>query len=220
VRELADIIRISSREKVIRISLATLRNLLNRKGNEDHSFNEDMIGCGLPKIVEGLLGSKSWKDKDIEDDLKAVNNTLRQAIEVLSSFEVYQSEVMSASLSWSPVHSELFWRENINKFEHKNFFLIGKLIQLLNESKDDVGLEVAAYDLGEFARFYPDGKRIIEQFGGKSKLMALLNHDNPNVKKQALLCVQKLMVQNWEFLSKGGGSKGPAAKKTGEKSKS
>jgi V-type H+-transporting ATPase subunit H len=216
VREIAAIIRVSSREKVIRICFSTLRNLLNKKGSDEHTFNDDMIGCGLQKTVEGLL-SKSWKDKDIEDDLKAVNNTLRQAIEVLSSFEVYQNEVMSGSLQWTPVHTELFWRENINKFEHKNFFLIRQILQILDESKDETAAEVAAYDLGEFARFYPDGKRVIEQMGGKSKLMALMNHDSPAVKKQALLAVQKLMVQNWEFLSKGQGKE--KSSKKGDKAK-
>jgi len=214
IKEFSAIIRISSREKVIRICFATLRNLLNKKGSEEHTFNEDMIGCSLHKTVEGLL-TKSWKDKDIEDDLKAVNNTLRQAIDVLSSFEVYQSEVMSGSLQWTPVHTELFWRENINKFEQKNFMLIKQVLQILDESKDVTAAEVAAYDLGEFARFYPDGKRIIEQMGGKSKLMGLLNHDSPNVKKQALLAVQKLMVQNWEFLSKGQAKAGGGSKKGG-----
>lgn len=32
--------------------------------------------------------------------------------------------------------------------------------------------------------------------------MQLLGHDDPNVRYEALLCVQKLMVQNWEYLGK------------------
>jgi len=206
VRELVTIIKISSREKVIRVCFSALRNLLNKKGSDDHSFNEDMIGCGLHKLLEGLL-TKNWKDKDIDDDVKVVNSTLKKAIEDLSSFEVYQTEVMSGSLSWTPVHTELFWRENINKFEHKNFAIIRHLVQLLEETKDEVTLEVCAYDIGEFARFNPDGKRILESMGAKTKLMGLMSHDNPNVKKQALLAVQKLLVQNWEFLSKSASKK-------------
>jgi len=32
--------------------------------------------------------------------------------------------------------------------------------------------------------------------------MQLLTHEDPNVRYEALLCVQKLMVQNWEYLGK------------------
>jgi len=121
---------------------------------------------------------------------------------------------MSGNLTWTPVHTEVFWRENINKFDQKGFALIKQLVLVLDDSKDEMALEVACYDLGEFARFHPDGKRIIEGWKGKGKLMALLNHQNPGVRKQALLCVQKMMVQNWQFLEKGGqGAKGGAGAK-------
>lgn len=33
-------------------------------------------------------------------------------------------------------------------------------------------------------------------------MMQLLSHEDPNVRYEALLCVQKLMVQNWEYLGK------------------
>ena len=32
--------------------------------------------------------------------------------------------------------------------------------------------------------------------------MSMLSHDDPNVKHQALLCIQKLMVHHWEYLTK------------------
>ena len=38
---------------------------------------------------------------------------------------------------------------------------------------------------------------IIEQLGGKQCVMHLLSHDDPNVRYEALLAVQKLMVHNW-----------------------
>jgi V-type H+-transporting ATPase subunit H len=33
-------------------------------------------------------------------------------------------------------------------------------------------------------------------------IMNLMTHPDPAVQKEALLCVQKLMVHNWEYLSR------------------
>lgn len=39
--------------------------------------------------------------------------------------------------------------------------------------------------------------RIIETLGGKQLVMALLQHDDPNVRYNALVSLQKIMVHNW-----------------------
>lgn len=41
----------------------------------------------------------------------------------------------------------------------------------------------------------------IEQLGGKQLVMQLLGHEDPNVRYEALLAVQKLMVHNWYVAS-------------------
>lgn len=41
---------------------------------------------------------------------------------------------------------------------------------------------------------------VIEGLGGKQQVMHLLSHEDPNVRYQALLCVQKLMVHNWSVV--------------------
>ena len=38
---------------------------------------------------------------------------------------------------------------------------------------------------------------VLEQLNGKTLVMSLLGHDDPNVRYEALLAVQKLMVHNW-----------------------
>lgn len=43
---------------------------------------------------------------------------------------------------------------------------------------------------------------VCENLGGKQLVMQLLTHSDANVRYEALLCVQKLMVQNWEYLGK------------------
>jgi len=203
VRRLVEVLKKSiHRDKVIRIALATLKNILN-----EATCCEEMIAYGLPKIMQPILSKTTWKDEDIMKDAKAINEVLEAKIEELSSWEKYRAEVLSGNLQWSPVHNDQFFRENIAHFEDKNFEVVRCLIELL-ESKDALSLEVACHDLGEFARFFTDGKKIIQKFGGKTKLMIHMNNPNPKVAKQALLSVQKMMVNNWEYLSKStiGGS--------------
>lgn len=38
---------------------------------------------------------------------------------------------------------------------------------------------------------------VIEHLGGKQLVMQLLSHEDPNVRYEALVAVQKLMVHNW-----------------------
>jgi V-type H+-transporting ATPase subunit H len=45
-------------------------------------------------------------------------------------------------------------------------------------------------------------RSVIEQLNGKQLVMQLLGHEDPNVRYEALLAVQKLMVHNWEYLGK------------------
>lgn len=199
VRKLVDVTRNVLREKVVRIAVAAFKNLLNQD-----TFNEDMIYSGLPKVLTTLRGRK-WKDEDLKKDVVAVDEVLQTSLRVLSSFEKYKTELLSGDLAWTPVHTERFWRENVNKFDEKGFSLVRQLIQLL-QSESNTVVEVACYDLGEFARFHPDGKLYIQKFGGKPPLMRAMSHKDAKVKKQALLAVQKLMITNWEYLQKGGRS--------------
>lgn len=86
---------------------------------------------------------------------------------------------------------------------HSLLFRHRKLVKLL-DSDNDLTLEVACFDLGEFARFHPDGRLLLDKLHAKRKLMVQMSHPSAKVSKMALLAVQKLMVQNWESL--GGGS--------------
>ena len=198
IKRVVTFLKTQSMEKVIRISVATLRNLIS---HADPAINEALIGLSLLPILD-TLNKRKFKDQDINPDMEEVLTALNATIARLSTFDMYHSEVISGNLQWTPAHrNEVFWRENIGRFEEKNYQLVAKLIDLLAD-EDDVVREVACYDLGEFARFAPEGKRVIGKLGGKAKLMLNLQHKNPKVSKAALLATQKLMVANWESLAK------------------
>lgn len=165
-------------------------------------FNEEMINADLPKLFS-IMDSRleQWNDEEMTDDLKTIESRLQNDIKDLSSFEMYEKEVNSGELSWGVLHTEKFWRENFLKFEKEAFKTVKTLVSLL-ASDDKTTLEVACYDLGEFCRFHPNGKKVVQNFDGKPRLMVRMGHPDSLVAKQALLAVQKLMVTNWEFLSK------------------
>jgi V-type H+-transporting ATPase subunit H len=79
---------------------------------------------------------------------------------ILSSFEKYVKEINTEVLDWTPCHSEKFWRENVKRFEEQDFYLVRKLV-LLIDSGNDKTVAVACYDLGEFCRFHNQGRGYI-----------------------------------------------------------
>ncbi|KAL0275230.1 UNVERIFIED_CONTAM: hypothetical protein PYX00_003155 [Menopon gallinae] len=196
---LADILSDSVKEKVTRIILAVFRNLIEKP--EDSQISKEhciaMVQCKVLKQLS-ILEQRKFDDEDICSDVVYLNEKLQASVQDLSSFDVYATEVKSSRLEWSPVHkSAKFWRENAGRLNEKNYELLRILIHLLETSRDPLVLSVASFDIGEYVRHYPRGKNVIEQLGGKQLVMQLLGHEDPNVRYEALLAVQKLMVHNW-----------------------
>lgn len=73
--------------------------------------------------------------------------------------EMFPLQVKSGRLEWSPVHKSKFWRENAQRLNEKNCELLRILIHLLETSKDPLVLSVASFDIGEYVRHYPRGKK-------------------------------------------------------------
>nr|CAI5843605.1 unnamed protein product [Callosobruchus analis] len=200
---LADILSDSVKEKVTRIILAVFRNLIE-KPNDQQVAKEHCIAMVQCKVLKQLqiLEQRKFDDEDVTSDIEFLTERLQSSVQDLSSFDEYATEVKSGRLEWSPVHKSKFWRENAHRLNEKNYELLRILIHLLETSKDPLVLSVASYDIGEYVRHYPRGKHVIEQLGGKQLVMQLLAHEDPNVRYEALLAVQKLMVHNWEYLGR------------------
>lgn len=201
---LSDVLSDAQKEKVSRIILAVFRNLIEKPEETDVKKENciSMVQCKVLKQLE-LLEQRKFDDEDIAEDIEFLNSKLNASVQDLSSFDEYITEVKSGRLEWSPVHrSEKFWRENAHHLNDKNYELLKILITLLETSKDPLVLSVACFDLGEYVRHYQRGKHVLEQLGGKTMVMTLLGHADPNVRYEALLAVQKLMVHNWEYLGK------------------
>ncbi|KAI6695043.1 hypothetical protein NL676_022753 [Syzygium grande] len=186
---LIDVVKCSTKEKVVRVVILTFRNLLP-KG----TFGAQMVDLGLPQIVQSLK-SQAWSDEDLLEALNELEEGLRDNIKKLSSFDKYKQEVLLGQLDWSPMHKDpIFWRENITGFEESDFQILRVLVTILDSSSDARALAVACFDLSQFIQYHPAGRIILSDLKAKDRVMKLLNHDNAEVTKNALLCSQRLFL--------------------------
>jgi len=182
----------AKKEKIQRIYLNVIECL-----SQVSIFSEMCVMYGLYPLLERLSESK-FKDEDLGQLVIDVRDRLRPYIRVMSSMERYKKELETKTLEWGPVHTEKFWKKNFMNFAANEFQSIKELCSLL-DSQDETTVSVAAHDLGEFARLYPDGRRLVGIFGAKNKLFFLLNESfSEDVKKQCLLATQKILIQNWQ----------------------
>ncbi|CAO3613026.1 unnamed protein product [Cunninghamella blakesleeana] len=195
ITSLVDIAKSSVKEKVIRVSIATLKNLVEKAPAENLAA---MLVAKLLPFTENLA-TRKWTDNDILDDLEYLKERLQENFQSLTTFEHYASEVETGKLEWSPPHkSEVFWKENAHKLEENNFQLLRSLARILSTSTNALVLSVAANDVGQYIKFSSGrGKRIIQEIGAKQRIMELMTHEDKDVRYQALSAVQKLMHQAW-----------------------
>ncbi|KAM7534160.1 hypothetical protein Aperf_G00000106545 [Anoplocephala perfoliata] len=200
-----DIFCDTDREKDLRISMALMRSILEQTEGSPamRECSLRMVQCKALKRLDLLAQKDLSYDPEMTEDLKFLLDTLKTSVQDVSSIEEYTTELTSGRLEWSPVHkSEVFWRENVVRFTENNYELLKMLVYLMENSTEPVILSVAAHDVGEFVRHYPRGKQVIDQLGGKQVVMTLLQHNDPSVRYNALLALQKIMVHNWEYLGK------------------
>ncbi|KAA0192419.1 Vacuolar ATP synthase subunit H [Fasciolopsis buskii] len=201
----SDIMREAEREKITRISLALFRSLLEKSSTstEQRNLCLSLVQFKVLRQLE-LLSQKDFShDPELTDDMAFLTEKLSASVQDVSSLEEYTTELKSGRLEWSPVHkSEKFWCENAVKFTDNNYELLKMLVRLVEVCTDPLSLSVAVHDIGEFVRHYPRGKQVIENLGGKQRVMELLQHGDPNVRYNALVSLQKIMVHNWEYLGK------------------
>jgi len=198
IKRMIQVMQSLSKEKLIRLGYSTFRNLSNSA-----EALELMVDNGLIKVTSNILKS-IIKDKETKDDVEFIDSVLEKNLKVLTSFEKYCKEVNSTIFEWGPIHTERFWRENVKKFEENDFFYIKKIVSLLHTEKVEFkhkNQAIACFDLGEFCRFHPFGKNILEKLGAKEVLMDLFNSSNSTVKENAILAIQKMMINNWQAAS-------------------
>lgn len=196
---LTELVAAAPSRKVVRMSLSSLLNLTY--GSNEGVLTEMLTG-GLTKMLENMIQSNAHKqagDPEVESDVRNLFEILMKNYRDFSTYDRWVSEVKTGNLRWGIVHTEKFWRENAKLVEHNDFELLKELIRLLSSDSATM-IAVALYDLGEWTRFYPNGRGVVKSLGGKDQAMELIGHRDPTVQMHALQCISKVMVTNWEFM--------------------
>jgi len=207
ISNLCHIVKRCNKVKVLRITLAILRNLIGVG-----KCNEWMICYNLPSSI-ALLKQKRWGDEEMETDIKEIEEALEKNVDDLTTWDRYKAEIMSGHLTWSAPHkSPKFWQENSVKFEEENYLVLNELKSILNtEGLEPEIYAIACWDVGEFVRVHPSGKRICQSIDLKTPIMKKLttstlesggekSEEYKKLEKEALTALQKLMITNWEYL--------------------
>eukprot|EP00914_Ancora_sagittata_P014519 GHVO01028378.1.p1 GENE.GHVO01028378.1~~GHVO01028378.1.p1 ORF type:complete len:181 (+),score=17.99 GHVO01028378.1:31-543(+) len=144
-----------------------------------------------------LLEYAKWRDEEMYTEIHDSLTSLQTRIRQFSNYARYVRELSKGHMRWSFLHTEKFWYENVMHFEDNEFAAIKTLAGLL-QSDDPVTQSVACSDLGEFARLHPTGKKIIAKHRIKEMVMLLMSSKHRDVSREALLCVQKMMLDRWQ----------------------
>ncbi|CAM6042900.1 unnamed protein product [Sphagnum compactum] len=189
VPRLVEVVKTSTKEKVARVGVLTFCNLSNKP-----NLAAEMVDLGMLKVVQSLK-LQAWNDEDFIQALDIVDVAMKDSIRKLSSFDRYKGEVLSGNLDWTPMHKDpVFWRDNITKFADNDFQVLRVLITIVDNSRDTRTLAVACHDITQFIEYHPAGRGIILDLKAKERVMKHMAHPNPEVSKQALLCIQKILL--------------------------
>lgn len=197
VEKVIKILQQHGNEKIARITLYFFKNLC-----AIDKCIEYMLDCDLDREVNKLQ-NRHWVDPDIQKNLEAIEKVLNEHYKVLSSFEKFKKQLTDKHLKWGPVHNDTFWSEHYPACEEDGFACIKALIALLEDGTDSTKA-VACYDIGQFARFHPHGRKVLEGFHAKDKIIYLMqNSQSAEVREHALVAVQKMLITDWQKITKG-----------------
>lgn len=198
IQKVKDTLTFNRTEKVVRLCLTLLKNLLAHK-----ELCEEIVEEGVLEAVQQLEFEK-WRDAELYDEIRDTAAQISSEVQAMSSFDRYERELQTGALSWGFIHSTKFWAENVLKFEQNDFRALKLLAGLLLQPHTEpTTLAVACHDLGEFVAMHPLGKKKVAQLNVKERVMQLMASTDSNhreVRREALLCCQKIMLNKWQEL--------------------
>ena len=195
IEKVSKVLDYFSWEKIVRIMLMLFDNLKKNAVCQEHLSDIDCLS------IVNKLQNRHWVDEDINKLLTELEEFFNENQQVFSSIDKLRKQVERKQLRWGPCHTEEFWQTNFILFDNaENLGIIDKLANdCLAPNVDNKIKAVACFDLGEFARFFPQGKTILDNHGVRMKMTMLMQskESTSEVKKEAITCYQKLLMTSW-----------------------
>ena len=197
IEALVGYVRLAHKEKVIRVALLGLKSLLagdSAMHSRAISLELSAVESGLPKAIEHRK-NQEWDDPDMIALLDHLQDRLDAGVLAMSSMEQYKKEIAEGVLVPGPMHdSEAFWLENAGRLLDNNSATLKELLGLLDPSHDATTLQLACRGVRNFVQYYPHGKGLVSDLQGKTLVMRLMAHPDRGVQREALLCIQRLLL--------------------------
>ncbi|TQD80587.1 hypothetical protein C1H46_033839 [Malus baccata] len=173
-----EVVKNSTKEKVVRVVVLTLRNLLS-KG----TFGAQMVDLGLPQIIQNLK-AQAWSEELLVGSPGGIKSTGRGS-EVDHPESVGESNLVVATQGGSCVLFVISWIA---------LFFQDSVGFHSMEKCDPRALAVACFDISVFVQQRPAGSSIGTDLKAKERVIKLMNHESAEVSKNALLCIQRLFL--------------------------
>lgn len=186
----AQLLRSSPKEKITRLLLSTLLNLLSQSNRA--ALLPVATSARLPALLSNLK-TRHFTDPDLVDDLKTLTDLLGEYTSSQTTFDEYASEVFNGHLRWSPPHRNgTFWHENARRIIDDNQAeLPKKIAEILGKEWEDNKqvLAIACNDVGWLVKEAPERREKLEKLGIKVRVMELMTDPDEGVRWESLRAV-------------------------------
>ncbi|KAH3687541.1 hypothetical protein WICPIJ_001475 [Wickerhamomyces pijperi] len=203
--KLITLAKISIKEKIIRLILATFVNLTSRYETDATSktiIKQLILIEGFAPVLKNFQLRK-WSDLELLEDLEKLNDSFEEIKKDLTSFDEYSQELKTKNFrNSSPVHNnETFFVENLGKFQANNYAIFKQLASLLTDEElkeDSNALVIILNDIAKILRLDEKAITIANDFetGYKLDVMRLLSDRDSSVKFAALGVTQILVSKS------------------------
>ncbi|KAJ1741386.1 H(+)-transporting V1 sector ATPase subunit H [Coemansia sp. RSA 1086] len=195
VPTLVEIARGAVKEKVVRVIVATWANMAQHA-----AAIPGLLVARVPACLETLRVGRNFKDEDLKQMVAELSEVLGEHSGVMTSWDEYKNQLKSGRLEWSGWHrSEQFWKMHAAKMDEQDHQIVRQLAKVLGDPESTATSQaVACHDLSQYVKCNPEGKRFVSRIGAKQRVMELMTtSDSAEVKYEALMCVQQMMLNAW-----------------------
>lgn len=195
------LVKISIKEKIIRLAISILLNVTSIPAHETLSTENIkffiLTGDILPTLTN--LKERKWSDEELVEDLDALFANVQEVYSKLTSFDEYTQELAAKNFKNSPVHtSDEFFLDNLRHFQDNNYKVFKTLISLLDENMEPKSYVYVLSDISKILKLDSKAIEVLTKENKKTKIMELLNHKNSEVRYEALKATQFIVSQTFK----------------------